>query len=325
MRRLLLAGLAAVAVAAGATVAVYERRVLAGLDATPDPATDGGLRFPAEAVHAIATPTAGASTSRSAASGQPVVLLHGHGANLGIFAPLAAQLRDGGRRVIAIDQRGFGRSSAVPPTFGFGGLVDDVAEVIVALDLHDAVVVGHSLGGAVALGLAIDHPALVAERVAAVVLVNSSARGPADGRIIRAKAAALEWSLTERVGRHPRHGLVLARANFGAEPRRSHVVGVREVGFASPAAPRRGLTRRLLGTDLSERLGAIRVPLRRPGRRARPRALGRTSPSASSSASGARRWRSSPAPVTCSRSSAAPRWPTASWPSAGRAPGGRQR
>jgi pimeloyl-ACP methyl ester carboxylesterase len=93
------------------------------------------------------------------------------------------------------------------------------------------------------------------------VLVNSAARGPADGRVIRAKAAALEWSLTERVGRHPRHGLVLARANFGADPRRSHVVGVREVGFASPAAPRRGLTRRLLGTDLTERLGAVRVPV----------------------------------------------------------------
>jgi pimeloyl-ACP methyl ester carboxylesterase len=261
VRRLLLAVPAAVAVAAGATIAVYERRVLEGLDATPDPATDGGLRFPAEAVHAIATPDGGSLHVEECGAGPPVVLLHGHGANVGIFAPLAALLRDGGRRVIAVDQRGFGRSSPVPPTFGFGGLVDDVAEVVVALDLHDAVVVGHSLGGAVALGLAIDHPAVVGERVAAVVLVNSSARGPADGRVIRAKAAALEWSLTERVGRHPRHGLVLARANFGEAPRRSHVVGVREVGFASPAAPRRGLTGRLLGTDLSERLSAIRVPL----------------------------------------------------------------
>ena len=261
MRRVLLAGLAAATLAVGATVAVYERRVLGSLDTTPDPATDGGLRFPAEAVHAIATADGGTLHVEECGTGRPVVLLHGHGANVGIFAPLAAHLRDGGRRVIAVDQRGFGRSSAVPPAFGFGGMVDDVAEIIEALDLHDAVIAGHSLGGAVALGLAIDHPAVVARRVAALVLVNSAARGPADGRVIRAKAAALEWSLTERVGRHPRHGLVLARANFGAEPRRSHVVGVREVGFASPAAPRRGLTRRLLGTDLSERLGAIRVPV----------------------------------------------------------------
>ncbi|MET0326648.1 MAG: alpha/beta hydrolase [Ilumatobacteraceae bacterium] len=261
MRRALLAGLSVAAVAASATVAAYERRILAGLDATPDPATDGGLRFPAEAEHSIPTPDGGSLHVEECGAGQPIVLLHGHGANLGIFAPLAVHLRDGGRRVIAIDQRGFGRSSAVPPTFGFQGLVDDIAEVIVALDLHDAVVVGHSLGGAVALGLAIDHQVIVAQRVAAVVLVNSAARGPADGRIIRAKAAALEWSLTERVGRHPRHGLVLARANFGAEPRRSHVVGVREVGFGSPAAPRRGLTGRLLGTDLTARLGTIRVPV----------------------------------------------------------------
>ena len=65
----------------------------------------------------------------------------------------------------------------MPPTFGFGGLVDDVATVLEALDLHDVVVVGHSMGGAVALGLAIDRPDVVAERVAALVVVNGSARG----------------------------------------------------------------------------------------------------------------------------------------------------
>lgn len=259
MRRLLLPP--ALVVAAISGVAAYEHRVLRALDATPDPETDGGLRFPVERVRPVDTPDGGRLHVEECGTGPPVVLLHGHGANLGIFAPLAARLRDGGRRVIAVDQRGFGRSSPVLPTFGFSGLVDDVAEVLRALDLRDTVVVGHSMGGAVALGLAVDHRALVAERVAAIVVVNSSARGPADGRIIRAKAAALEWSLTERVGRHPRHGLVLARANFGADPRRSHVAGVRAVGSASPAAPRRGLTRRLLGTDLTDGLAGIRVPL----------------------------------------------------------------
>lgn len=259
MRRLLVPAVLAAAVLAG--VAVYERRVLRGLDATPDPDTDDGLRFPVEVVRAIDTPDGGRLHVEECGTGPPVVLLHGHGANLGIFALLAARLADGGRRVVALDQRGFGRSSAVPSTFGFPGLVDDLATVLSTLDLHDAVVVGHSLGGAVALDLAIEQPDLVADRVTALVLVNSSARGPADGRVVRAKAAALEWTLTERVGRHPRHGLVLARANFGAEARRSHVAGVRAVGFASPAARRRGLTRRLLGIDLSDRLGEVHVPV----------------------------------------------------------------
>ena len=55
--------------------------------------------------------------------------------------------------------------------------------------------------------------------------------------------------------------MVFARANFGIAPRRSQVEAVRAIGFASPAARRLGLTRRLLGIDLSDRLGDVRVPL----------------------------------------------------------------
>ena len=44
-------------------------------------------------------------------------------------------------------------------------------------------------------------------------------------------------------------------------PRRSHVEAVRAIGFASPAARRLGFTRRLLGIDLSDRLGDVRVPV----------------------------------------------------------------
>jgi pimeloyl-ACP methyl ester carboxylesterase len=257
-RYLVPAGLAG-AVVAG--VVIYEHRVLAGLDATPDPDRADGFAFPAERIHAIATPDGGTLHAEECGSGRPVVLLHGHGANLGIFAPLAAELMAGGRRVVAVDQRGFGRSSAVPSTFGFDGLVDDLATVLGVLDLRDAIVVGHSMGGAVALGLAVDRPDLVAERVSALVLVNSSARGPADRPLLRAKAAALDWSLTEHVGRHRRHGMVLARANFGSEPRRSDVEAVRAIGFASPARRRLGFTRRLLGIDLSGRLSDVRVPV----------------------------------------------------------------
>ena len=244
-----------------AGVVIYEHHVLARLDATPDPDPCNGFTFPAERTHAIATPDGGSLHTEERGAGRPVVLLHGHGANLGIFAPLAPRLVAGGRRVVAVDHRGFGRSSPVPPMFGFDGLVDDLATVLRVLDLHDAIVVGHSMGGAVVLGLAVERPDVVADRVSALVLIGSSARGPADRPLSRARAAALDWNVTEHVGRHHRHGMVLARANFGTDPRRSHVEAVRAIGFASPAARRLGFTRRLLGIDLSDRLGAVRVPL----------------------------------------------------------------
>jgi 3-oxoadipate enol-lactonase len=247
------------AVVAG--IAVHERRVLAGLDATTDPDWDGDLVFPNARSHAVDTADGGTLHVEECGAGAPVVLLHGHGADLRVFAPLATRLAAAGRRVVAIDHRGFGRSSAVPPTFGFDGLVDDVATVLEVLDLRGAVVVGHSMGGAVALGLAIERPDVVADRVSALVVVNSSARGPADRPLERAKVAVLDWTVTEQLSRHRRHGIVAARANFGTDPRRSHVMAVRTIGSANHAARRQGLTRRLLGIDLSDRLGEVRVPL----------------------------------------------------------------
>ena len=153
-----------------AGVVIYEHRVLARLDATPDPDPGESFAFPAERTHAIATPDGGRLHAEECGCGRPVVLLHGHGANLGTFALLAPWLVAGGRRVVAVDQRGFGRSSAVPEAFGFDGLVDDLATVLGVLDLRGAIVVGHSMGGAVALGLAVERPDVIADRVSALVL-----------------------------------------------------------------------------------------------------------------------------------------------------------
>jgi pimeloyl-ACP methyl ester carboxylesterase len=242
-------------------VTIYERHVLSTLDGTGEPDVDDDFAFPAEHVRVVPMADGGHLHVEECGSGRPVVLLHGHGANLRIFAPLATRLAAGGRHVVAVDHRGFGLSSAVPPSFGFDGLVDDLATLLEVLDLRDAVVVGHSMGGAVALGLAVERPELVARRVGAVVLINSSARGPADSPLPRAKAAALDWSLTERVGRLGRHGLVLTRANFGVDARRRDVEAARAIGLASPAARRQGLTRRLLGIDFSDHLGEVRVPV----------------------------------------------------------------
>ena len=256
----------ALAGSVGLLMAAYERRILAQLAATPDPDASRDFTFPAERTGTLATPDGGRLHVEECGSGRPVVLLHGHGGALGVFALLAARLAAEGRRVVAVDHRGFGRSSSVPPMFGFRGLVDDAATVLEALDLRRAIVVGHSMGGAVALGLSIHRPDVVADRVAALVLINSSARGPADRPLVRAQVTALDWPFLEGFSRHPRHGVVLARANFGAEPRRSHVEAARALGFDSPVERRRGFTRRLLGIDLTDAL-----PVRRAARPAADR------------------------------------------------------
>ena len=244
-----------------ASVVAYEVRVLLQLSAWPDPDADREFRFAGERTHFLATPDGGELYVEECGAGRPILLLHGHGASMRTFSLMVAPLAAGGCRVIAMDQRGFGRSSPVPAMFGFPGLVDDAATVLEGLDLRNAIVVGHSMGGGVALGLAIDRPETVVERVAAIVLLNSSGRGPADRPLTRAKVTALDWRFLERLGRNPRHGVVLAHANFGPEPRRSHVDAVRAIGTDSPVEHRRGFARRLLGIDLSRALSRVRVPV----------------------------------------------------------------
>ena len=80
-------------------------------------------------------------------SGQPVVFSHGW--------PLSSDAWDGqmhflaqhGFRAIAHDRRGHGRSSQPSSGNDMNGYADDLAAVIEALDLEDAVLVGHSTGG----------------------------------------------------------------------------------------------------------------------------------------------------------------------------------
>lgn len=99
--------------------------------------------------------------------GPPIVLIHGLGGQLRNFTYALTQ-RLPGRRLIAIDRPRSGYSTVragVEP-----GLADQarlIAQAIAKLGLERPLVVGHSLGGAVALALALDHP----EAVGALALI----------------------------------------------------------------------------------------------------------------------------------------------------------
>ncbi|AXK37306.1 alpha/beta hydrolase [Streptomyces armeniacus] len=100
----------------------------------------------------------------------PVVLaLHGHFGRGRAFGALAAAL--GGRyRVVALDQRGHGLSGH-GGGFSPGDYVEDAAAFLRALGLAPAAVVGHSMGGVVAFGLAERYPELVGALVVADMTV----------------------------------------------------------------------------------------------------------------------------------------------------------
>jgi len=79
--------------------------------------------------------------------GQPVVFSHGWPLSSDAFEDQMYYLSQQGFRVIAHDRRGHGRSSQPYNGNDMNTYADDLAKLIEALDLHDAILVGHSTGG----------------------------------------------------------------------------------------------------------------------------------------------------------------------------------
>jgi 3-oxoadipate enol-lactonase len=92
----------------------------------------------------------------------PVLLLHGwmFGADLN-WITTYVPLQDAGYRVLAVDHRGHGRGIRSSAPFRLDDCADDAAELLRQLDVDPALVVGYSMGGAIAQLMARLSPELV--------------------------------------------------------------------------------------------------------------------------------------------------------------------
>lgn len=83
----------------------------------------------------------------SGGEGRPVVLIHGWPLSGAAWDGNTPALIAAGCRVIAYDRRGFGRSSKPEDGYDYDTFASDLNELILALDLTGAVLVGFSMGG----------------------------------------------------------------------------------------------------------------------------------------------------------------------------------
>lgn len=116
----------------------------------------------------VAGPAGALAIDDGGRGGLPVVFLHSGAGNSTHWTAQLEHLRST-RRAVAIDLRGHGQSE--PPRTGdysIAGMAGDVAAVADTLKLDRFVLVGHSMGGGVALAYAGAHP----ERVAGLFLVD---------------------------------------------------------------------------------------------------------------------------------------------------------
>ena len=156
----------------------------------------------------------------------PLVLVHGIACHRGFWGP---QLERFGRerRVVAVDLRGHGASDAPRQPYPIQALADDVGWLCEQLGLSRPVVIGHSLGGIVALELGAVRPDLVRSavmidsvllpapgRMEFVAELVAQLRGPDGARVLRdyfasffsphAPADLREWVL-DQAARVPAH------------------------------------------------------------------------------------------------------------------------
>ena len=120
----------------------------------------------------------------------PALLLHGSGSNARTWDRFAARLTAAGRRAIAVDLRGHG-TSARPGHYALTALRDDVLALVDHLALHDAVLIGHSVGAHAALAAAQQAPETVGRLVLEDLAAPPRLRSPMNGfRPLRVLAAA---------------------------------------------------------------------------------------------------------------------------------------
>ena len=93
-------------------------------------------------------------------TGPEIVMIHGLGGQMRNFSYALLDRLSTDHRVILIDRPGSGYSATIDGA-NVGAQAAHIAQLIAALGLSKPLIVGHSLGGAVALALALDHPAVV--------------------------------------------------------------------------------------------------------------------------------------------------------------------
>jgi 2-succinyl-6-hydroxy-2,4-cyclohexadiene-1-carboxylate synthase len=197
--------------------------------------------------------------------GDPLVLLHGFTGSAASWWPVCDRLATH-HRVVAPDLIGHGLSAAPasPDRYQFHRALDDLAAIAGQLGIDRAAWLGYSMGGRLALGLALEHPHLVS-----ALVLESASPGIADpaARETRRRsdasvAASIEAEgIAAFVDRWERLPLWSSQQSLPAETRRR----LREVRLRNRP---RGLANSLRGMGQGSqssywpRLGEIAVPVR---------------------------------------------------------------
>lgn len=190
--------------------------------------------------------------------GPTVVLVHGLAASMYSWRQTIDPLAQAGYRVVAYDNRGFGFSDKPATGYSNAAYVHLLFGLLDSLGVSDAVLVGHSMGGAIVADAALARP----DRVRGLVLVDAAGLGVRYPFMLRVARWPIIGPLFDHLrGRGATGGIL--RAIYG-DPSR---VTDQEIDqyYAPIALPEfgrslRGVLREFSFEDLQGRLGTLMTP-----------------------------------------------------------------
>ena len=258
MRARLAVGAALGALGAGALTA---RAMAARIRRNPDPIPyDRLVREPEGEEVWVARPDGTRLRAVVAGEGPPVVLAHGYGVSLLEWNIVQPALVEAGHRVIVFDQRGHGRSTLGSDGAGPGPMAADLPAVLEHFDVRDGVLVGHSMGGFLAIRALTGHPEL-ARRLRGLVLFATFAGRINDGAPQnRLQIPLLEAGVLQRLARIPAVGVLFGAAQCGRRPSPAMISVFLDAFLAQDHVPLLPVLRAFAHEDHYPELPGITVP-----------------------------------------------------------------
>ena len=262
-------GLTAAGLAAGGALAVAGAVKLVARQQRghADPSASHDLTPKFEREHRIDTFDGGTMyvVEAGPADGRPVVLAHGVTLSVRTWIYQLIGLAELGLRVIAYDSRGHGQSVCGDAGHELAHLGADLRTLIETLDLHDAIVVGHSMGGMATQHFATAYPDVVRERVSGLVLLSTFARS----LIRRSRPLSPRAQRVSRVGsrvfdlmmERPDAGFLMTRTALGRKAPPSMVELTRQMLLECPSDTRLLASTAIATMDTTRAIEAIEGPV----------------------------------------------------------------
>lgn len=197
-----------------------------------------------------------------AGKGPTVLLAHGYLLDHTLYADLVPKLVGRGFRVVAFDQRGHGRSGCRPGD-GPEVMAADYADLIQRCSGDQTILVGHSMGGFLALLTFLQERELCARSLRRLVLLGGNAGKVAEGSLAnRLQIPLLQSGLLPPLWRVRPVGQALMGALFGEDRDPVLVERTRKMVVANDPRATLSVLRAMTQRDLYPQLGEVSVETR---------------------------------------------------------------